>query len=309
MDFGEALRQRRVEARLQHLIGEPNLQRGADSPTHEAMPVALPRILDALEAIAPLSLAEDWDNVGLLVDAVPRRKVRTALLTIDLTAPVLAEALDLGAELIVAYHPPIFGGIKRLRGSVPGERTILRAVRKGIAIYSPHTALDAAAGGVNDWLADGLGRGTRTPIQPRLEADGTPSQFVGQGRRVTLHRPAPLGPLVKRLKRHLGLAKVRLATAEVHATADVSIRTVALCAGAGGSVLAGQDVDLWWTGEMRHHDVLAAVARGTSVLLSEHTHTERGYLPRLAAALTERLAPDAIDVRISAADGDPLAVV
>ena len=113
----------------------------------------------ALEKVAPATLAAEWDNVGLLAgDAgAPCHRV---LLTIDLTAAVLDEARELGVQAIVAYHPPIFAPIKRV---VKGDRAsgiVHDAVRQGIAIFSPHTALDAVAGGVNDWLADAFGDGT-----------------------------------------------------------------------------------------------------------------------------------------------------
>ncbi|MBK8976149.1 MAG: Nif3-like dinuclear metal center hexameric protein [Planctomycetes bacterium] len=328
------------------------------------MATPLTTIVDVLQQLAPLQLAEDWDNVGLLLDPEPQRRVRAALLTIDLTEPVLDEALAARCELIVAYHPPIFRPLKRLAAASPGERVVLRAARAGLTIYSPHTALDACPGGVNDWLAEGLGAGTRTPLEPRatpatvlvhvgapthasaailtaagaqlvLTGDGgtvarvpaaaAPAALAalraagaepaawraepqhdperGQGRLVQLARPAALSSLVKRIKRHLGLSRVRLATAARHAAGE-PIATVALCAGAGGAVLEHAQADLLWTGEMRHHDVLAAIAHGTSVVLCEHTNTERGYLAVLREALAARIP--GVSWAVATSDRDPL---
>src|SRR5262245_52785160 len=103
----------------------------------------------ALDAIAPPALAQSWDNVGLLAgdrEAVCRR----VLLCIDLMPAVLEEAIDSQVDLIVAYHPPIFRPISRIiaQSSEP-DALVHRAIRAGIAIYSPHTALDAAGGGTN----------------------------------------------------------------------------------------------------------------------------------------------------------------
>lgn len=267
------------------------------------MSTPLSQILPVLEHLAPLRHAETWDNVGLLIE--PRRDdhpVSRVLLTIDLGEDVLDEAAERGAELIVAYHPPIFSGLKRLTRSGAGERVVIDALRAGIAVYSPHTALDAAPGGVNDWLADALGPGQRAPLAPSAD-DGA----YGMGRQLTLAQPLELGALVAQVKAHLGLAHVRVAAAVAHAQ-GARIGCAAVCAGAGGSLfapLAGPE--LYLTGEMRHHDVRAKVAAGASVILCDHTNTERGYLPTLARRLGERVPT--IDVTISERDRDPLEVV
>ncbi len=260
--------------------------------------MTLKDLVAALQHIAPLELAADWDNVGLLVEPAPRPvEIGTVLLTIDLTEAVLAEAGFIGAGLVVAYHPPIFGGLKRLTRRSAGERVVLDAVRAGIAVYAPHTALDAAPDGMNDWLAAAVGPGARRPIEPAA-APG-----AGMGRFVDLDAPAPLAEVIARVKAHLGMTHVRVAAPEPART----VRTAAVCAGAGGAVFeAVRDVDLLLTGEMRHHDVLARVARGTAVILCDHTNTERGYLPSLAARLA---ASTGVTVHVSKVDRDPLAVV
>jgi len=118
-------------------------------------------LVDALDAIAPPDLAEPWDNVGLLIGD-RGAGLAGVLLCIDLTRDVLAEAVRRRADAVVAYHPPIFKGLKRL---VPGE-IAYEAVRAGIAVHSPHTALDKAAGGTNDVLADLLYLTDRRPLRP-----------------------------------------------------------------------------------------------------------------------------------------------
>jgi len=270
----------------------------------------LSNLLEAIESFAPPGLAEPWDNVGLIVSplcpldsfAVPR-----VLLTIDLTASVLDEAIAANSTVIVAYHPPLFQPIKRLNQNVPKERIILQAIHAGIAIYSPHTALDVASGGVNDWLASGLGAGECRPIEPRLCPDtSAPLPRVGQGRLLELDRPVPLGTLLDRLKRHLGLEHLRVSWGERHAESVVG--RLALCAGAGVTVIQGQEADVYVTGEMRHHDVLELASLGKTVVLSEHTHTERGFLPVFRDILMKSLNPSPAFL-ISSQDGDPLQFV
>ena len=121
----------------------------------------LKTIVNKLEEIAPSKLAESWDNVGLLVEPVQTGLINRILLTNDLTEQVMAETENLqGGEkkvgLILSYHPPIFRHLKRLTQSSAKERLVLRAVQSGVAVYSPHTALDPL---INNWLLSGLGEG------------------------------------------------------------------------------------------------------------------------------------------------------
>ena len=117
-------------------------------------------LVNAMEELAPTRYAEAWDNVGLLVGDAGQ-ELHKILLTIDYTAEVAEEAKREKCDTIVAYHPPIFEGLKR----VTGPSLIFDAIRRGVAIYSPHTALDVAEGGTNDLLADVLGLDTREPLK------------------------------------------------------------------------------------------------------------------------------------------------
>lgn len=117
-------------------------------------------VLDGLREVAPEGLAEPWDKVGLQVGD-PGQRVSRGLLCIDLTEAVVAEAVEKKCQLIVAYHPPIFEPLTALTADGPWtQRRIYEAMRRGLAVYSPHTALDAVRGGTNDWLCDGLGNAT-----------------------------------------------------------------------------------------------------------------------------------------------------
>ncbi|MDG1361601.1 MAG: Nif3-like dinuclear metal center hexameric protein [Phycisphaerales bacterium] len=130
------------------------------------------QLVDLMQEIAPSELGESWDNVGLLVGDRDHPLGRV-MLCIDLTEAVLAEAIRKQVDAIVAYHPPIFTARKRITDEDAGGRILLAAIAAGIAIHSPHTAADAAEGGVNDWLADGLGAGDRRAIVPALELPAT----------------------------------------------------------------------------------------------------------------------------------------
>ncbi len=110
------------------------------------------KLCNAMEQIAPTWAAAEWDNVGLLAGD-PDRPLRRALLTIDMTPAVLHEAIDARVDAIVSYHPPIFRAVKRFVVEPRGggtEALAAAAFANGIAVYSPHTALDSAPGGTND---------------------------------------------------------------------------------------------------------------------------------------------------------------
>ena len=125
------------------------------------MTFTLKDVTTALEAIAPLDAAEPWDNVGLLAGD-STRTVSRVLLCIDYTPAIAQEAQP--GDLVVAYHPPLFDAVKRLTAAGP-TTLVFDAVSRGIAIYSPHTALDVAAGGTNDVLADVIGLTARRPLR------------------------------------------------------------------------------------------------------------------------------------------------
>jgi dinuclear metal center YbgI/SA1388 family protein len=121
-------------------------------------------LASAMERIAPLELAESWDNVGLLVGDAGRELRGPVMLTIDLTERVLGEAIAAGADAVVSYHPPLWEPLKRLTAATPRGRIILGAIESRLAIYSPHTALDAVEGGITDWLCEGLSGGSEGKI-------------------------------------------------------------------------------------------------------------------------------------------------
>jgi dinuclear metal center YbgI/SA1388 family protein len=261
---------------------------------------SLAEVADILHEIAPLELAAEWDNVGMLLQPNARPpRVQRALLAVDLTVAVVADAVAAKAQLVVAYHPPIFHGWKRLHADGGVQEAVLRAAAAGVAVYSPHTALDAAPSGLADWLVESVLAGD-VPKELRPCGDG---EF---GRLVVLAKALPLRTLLQRCKRRFGVRTLQLAR-PAKAKAKAAVRSIAVAAGAGGAVLRGAAADVLVTGEMSHHDVLAAVAAGRSVVLAGHSNTERGFLKVLQRRLRAAFAGD-LDVRISKADRDPLVV-
>jgi putative NIF3 family GTP cyclohydrolase 1 type 2 len=146
------------------------------------------------------------------------------------------------------------------------------------------------------------------------------------GRVATLETPTTLETIVSRVKKHCNLSNVRVAVAphrfqydnkkDISSQVDLStvkIETVAVCAGSGSTVLRGCEADVYVTGEMSHHDVLACNASGVSVILCDHTNTERGYLEVFKKQLSDLVRDidggDDVEFRVSVLDSDPLVVV
>lgn len=136
-------------------------------------------LIETLETIAPPSYAEEWDNVGLLVGRRDAELRGPTLLAIDFTEAVLEEAGRIGAGAVIAYHPTIFNAVRRIESDDPRSRVLIGAIEAGIAIYSPHTAIDAAPGGVTDWLCDMLA--------PEIRTDDGPGASFGDRRALCAH--------------------------------------------------------------------------------------------------------------------------
>jgi dinuclear metal center YbgI/SA1388 family protein len=131
----------------------------------------LATVVDHLKHFAPLDLAEEWDNVGLLLGD-PAAEVGAIMSCLTVTPASAAEAVADGANLIVSHHPILYKAVQRLTTGTPEGRMLLALLRAGVAVYSPHTAFDNCTGGINDLLCERLGL---TNVRP-LKAAAGPDQ-------------------------------------------------------------------------------------------------------------------------------------
>jgi len=125
-------------------------------------------LVNAMERIAPIRLAAEWDNVGLLLgrgDAAADR----ILVCLDITSEAVAAAVEDSVDAIVSYHPILFDRPGRITEDTPQGQCLLDLMQAGIAVYSPHTAWDAVEGGLADWLSEGIGTGEVSPLEPASE--------------------------------------------------------------------------------------------------------------------------------------------
>ncbi|XP_039746508.1 NIF3-like protein 1 isoform X2 [Pararge aegeria] len=263
--------------------------------------IKLSDVILALEKFAPKRLSEHWDNTGLLVEPYTPRNVTKILLTNDLTEDVALEAKDKRCEMIISYHPPIFSPLKSVIQSAWKERVVSLLLETRIYLYSPHTSWDSVKGGVNDWLASAFPFNSSVPIIPGDDPE------TGAGRLLTFNTDFNISQAVTNVKRLTGLHHVRLAIG-TNKTITSNVRSVALCAGSGGSVLKKANAELFLTGEMLHHDILDATQRGISVILTNHSDSERGFLRGFSSHLQSQLE-NQVDVIVSEYDKDPLSTV
>lgn len=126
--------------------------------------MTLNELITILDELAPSRLAEDWDNVGLLLGD-PCAKVRSVMTCLTLTPEVAAEAVARQADVIVSHHPILFRSVKSIRADRPGTDVVWTLARAGIAVVSRHTAWDSAKGGANDIIARSLGLAHVKPMR------------------------------------------------------------------------------------------------------------------------------------------------
>jgi putative NIF3 family GTP cyclohydrolase 1 type 2 len=149
-------------------------------------------LVAAVERLAPTALAEDWDNVGLLVGR-HNQPLRGVMVALDLRDEVLGEARDHGCDAVLTHHPPIFPTLAAVTDHGAAAELVLRAAEDRVAIIAAHTNLDAARGGLNDVMCEVLGIGPATPLLPDGDDPG-----AGLGR-VGAVRPCNLSALVARV--------------------------------------------------------------------------------------------------------------
>ncbi|KAF2227687.1 GTP cyclohydrolase 1 type 2/Nif3 [Elsinoe ampelina] len=375
-------------------------------------------VVSAMRRLYPESLADkSFDNTGLLLEAPfnhIRRQMNSALLTIDLTKAVADEAIERNDSIIIAYHPIIFRGLKSITLGDTQQNTLLRLAAEGISVYSPHTAVDCAPGGLGDWLADivtgtpttlsdiqsedasadeqssaikdgpstppaqtandddpfvdnapkrptymlqhhpsqlsvtdreralqlSASQHTRYPIEPSSVA-GYEGTGAGMGRIVRFAKPQSLIAIIDRIGLGLGNPKgFPIAIPQGKTIEEIKISSVAICAGSGGHLFSGlgkngkDDVDLLFTGELSHHEALAAIEQGKCVITLFHSNTERGFLSNVlkgqlervvkeewdkarkeakqtdsAEDLEEVLADEEVEIHVSEVDRDPYGIV
>ena len=260
-------------------------------------------VVDALDRRYPREWAESWDRVGLVLGDF-ETEVRRVLCVVDCVPETVDQALEAGADLIVAHHPLLLKPVSSIAPETYKGRIIHRLIRADVALYTAHTNADIASPGVSDALAGRLGL---AGLRPLVAAQGPGAgDGRGVGRIGTLAAPMRLAELA-------GFVAERLpaTAAGVRAAGDPErvIHTLAVCGGAGDSFLAdatAAGVDAYLCADLRHHPAGEHVAAGGPALLDvAHWASERPWLDEVAGWLRGTFPVEAL---VSDLDTDPWTV-
>ncbi len=221
-------------------------------------------ILTFFEQKAPKSTAEEWDNVGLLVDC-GHTDIKTVVVALDATSAALEFAKENGAQLLITHHPIIFSPLAEVSHTHPAAV----ALKNGISVLSLHTNLDKAAGGVNDTLAEKLGLQNVTVAADGMTRIGTLPTAFSANAFALLCQSALLAP--------------------VSYCGEKTVKTVAVCGGGAGDGVfsVAALADAYVTGEIKHHEWLAAKASGLVAVAAGHYATENPIVDTLCRWLCD----------------------
>ncbi len=255
-------------------------------------------IAEYIEILAPKTLAESWDNVGLMVGDF-EKDVKSVFICLDITSENVQKAASIGADMIISHHPLIFSPIKRVIESDVSGSIIHSLIKNDISAYSAHTNLDNASGGTNDALADKLGLENvrRFTDEEGLDEMGNPVDNIG--RIGVLPTPIPIEDFVSLTKSVLGCTSVKYV-----GTPGDYVKKVALCSGAGGDGIytayrAGADV--YVTADVRHHEAQLAHELGMNLIDAGHFETEN----TICEFMKEYLQKGFPDLKIISSDAEP----
>ncbi|MCX6308658.1 MAG: Nif3-like dinuclear metal center hexameric protein [Bacteroidia bacterium] len=253
-------------------------------------------VCDVLEAFAPLSLQEPYDNAGLILGN-REQEVTGVLIALDVTLEVIDEAISLGYNLIVTHHPFIFKGLKTINGKNLTENCLIKAIRNDIAMYAGHTNVDSVRGGVNERMADKLGL-TDTSILVPIQQSGCD---CGLGMVGLLPESLSETQFLHLVKQTFHCERIRYST-----LTGKTIRKVALCGGSGSEFLENalsMGADAFLTGEAKYHEFFT---HASEILLVDagHYETEQFTKDIFFEILSENFSTFA--VRISEVETNPV---
>lgn len=263
------------------------------------MSVECSKIIDYMNELAPEYLAEDWDNVGLLVGN-KYSTVKKVLVALDCINSVIDEAIQIGANLIVTHHPLIFKSIKKINSDTLNGR-IYKLIQNNINLYSAHTNFDITEGGTNDILANKLGLKNIEILDITNEG----SKQYGIGRIGVLDKDITFLEYAKSIKQILNLPSMNI-------IGDINkkIKKVALCTGSGSEYLVkayDKCADLYISGDVKFHDAQKAQELGICWIDATHYASENIAMPILAQYLQKQsqLNNWQIEIFVSNINGQP----
>lgn len=263
------------------------------------MTYTVAQIAQAIEMFAPLHLQESYDNCGLQMGS-RNAVVANVLVCLSLTEEILEEAISRDCQMIVTHHPLLFKGLKSITGASPTEKMAIKAIRKGISIYSAHTNLDSAKGGVSTIMAKSIGMERIRPLIASSDDAETGLGIIGY-----MPRPVPAREFLRLVKNAFKVKALRYSSQ----SPAIVINKVALCGGSGASFIndaINQGADAYISGDIKYHDFDSF---GSSVLLIDTGHYESEIGARnLLATIIKESFPN-INVVISETEHNPIETI
>ena len=222
-------------------------------------------ITSVIEAFAPLSLQESYDNAGLIVGREDD-EVHKALLAVDVTEEVLAEAVAEGCDMVITHHPIVFHAMKRFNSASVTERCVEEAIRRGIVLYAAHTNLDSTPQGMSWRVAQMLNLQNVEVLQP------TNDTGAGFGVTGVLAKAVESEVFMREVMSQFGVRALR--------HSDIikpKVRKVAICTGAGGSLIdeaRRSGADIYLTADLKYNDFMR---HENTIILADMGHFESEY--------------------------------
>jgi dinuclear metal center YbgI/SA1388 family protein len=269
------------------------------------MKATVRKIYSALDAIAPFSHAEDWDNSGLLVGEISDTEVDKVLVALDISFAVVEEAMEKGCGIIVSHHPVIFHPLTKLLPQTPS----VHAAKNGITCICTHTSFDSSETGMNNIFIPTFTKFfgidhifNKTPIEPTIDNNGIGIIFeLPEAINTTSHEFA------EKLKQMFSSNSVRFTDIK----GNIKIKKVAFCSGAGGEFLSRiydeNLADIYITADLKHSHFVDAKGRNFPVFDCGHYATE-AFMKEYAGAYLQKQFPET-EILISETDTDPISVI
>ncbi len=235
-------------------------------------------IYEAINNFAPFKLAYSWDNVGLLVGN-SEREVNKVLITLDVDADVVREAVEKGCDMILSHHPVFYSPINRILTDEETGKMIELLIKNNISLIAAHTNVDVAKGGINDELA----RIFKLENVEVLEENQIDPE-CGLGRVGELENEMTFGEFIGYTKDVLGVKGLRAA-----GKADKKVKTVAVAGGSCSEVIPlayKKGADVIVTGDMKYHETIDNVNMGINIIDAGHYGTEINVLGLFEKAIS-----------------------
>lgn len=272
-------------------------------------------IIELMEKVAPGALAEPWDNVGLQLGS-QHWPVELIWVALDPDPRVIRAAAQAGVDLLIAHHPLILEPLKRLDLDTPWGAAMGIAIRHQLAIFSAHTNLDAARGGINDLLAQHLELGDLSPLISLPSRDETGAEFgqtvpqaAGMGRIGWLAQPFSLMGFGAKVKQAFPSAASR-----VVGDRDITVEQVAVCSGSGGGLLPqflASRAQVFVTGDIKYHQAREIELAGKALIDIGHFASEHIFIDPLVERLRSLLPAGEQGCQIEAClmENDPFGIL